>query len=336
MKTKILVITIFIAIVLFYPSCSQKIENSIKEGKYLGQTPPGNIPELFAPDIISSGFHDMDITFSPELDEIFITRSSPYDWYASLIHFKKSDNVWSSPELAAFITSTKYRYSYPFISPDGKKLYFNSNEPIPGLEEQFASNIWVSNRNENNNWDKPNPLLGVNTSGVERFPSVASNGNIYFYSRYNNSIGGADIYCCKFNNGSYDKAENVGTGINSENSEFHPYIAPDESYLIFDRQQADGNQDLFISYKQEDGSWTHAINLGETINDKEEVDIRPYVSPDGKYLFFTSTRSNRTLLQDGFNYSEFAKMLNSPENYSQDIYWVDAKIIDDLNPENIK
>ena len=72
-----------IILVGFY-QCQQK-DNSktdvpeILKGDYLGQTTPGDTPELFAPDIISSGFNDMDIAISPDLNEIFFARSSPFD-----------------------------------------------------------------------------------------------------------------------------------------------------------------------------------------------------------------------------------------------------------------
>ena len=64
-----------------------------------------------------------------------------------------------------------------------------------------------------------------------------------------------------------------------------------------------GSADLYISFKKEDGSWTNLKNMGSTINSRE-LDYCPMLSPDGKYLFFTSKRSG-----------------------SGDIYWVDAKII---------
>jgi hypothetical protein len=47
--------------------------------------------------------------------------------------------------------------------------------------------------------------------------------------------------------------------------------------------------DLHVSFWREDGSWTEPLNLGEGVN-SSSAEVRPYVSPDGRYLFFTSNR----------------------------------------------
>lgn len=92
------------------------------------------------------------------------------------------------------------------------------------------------------------------------------------------------------------------------------YTAPDESYMIYCSMMPGGlgDDDLYITFKTADGSWSEPVHMGAEINtDKSEN--RPYVSPDGKYFFYTSTiRGNR------------------------DIYWVDAKIIEDLKQKELK
>jgi len=87
------------------------------------------------------------------------------------------------------------------------------------------------------------------------------------------------------------------------------FIAPDESYLIWDSEREDGygDSDLYISFKQEDSSWGEAINLGDKIN-TGAWESNGYVTPNGKYLFF-----NRGV---------------GPGNV--DIFWVDAGIIETL------
>jgi hypothetical protein len=73
-----------------------------------------------------------------------------------------------------------------------------------------------------------------------------------------------------------------------------------------------GEDDLYVTFKTREGEWCEPIHMGKEINTSESEN-RPYVSPDGKYLFYTSTiRGNR------------------------DIYWVDAKVIDGLKPEELK
>ena len=93
-----------------------------------------------------------------------------------------------------------------------------------------------------------------------------------------------------------------------------PDIAPDESYLIYCSRSfspVDDKGDLFICFKQSDGSWTDRIKLDESIN-TEGMERYPYVSPDGKYFFF-----NRY-----------------DPNYREDVYWVSAKFIDSLREKS--
>lgn len=98
--------------------------------------------------------------------------------------------------------------------------------------------------------------------------------------------------------------------ISTEYHEWDTYIAPDESYMIYCSTMPGGlgDDDLYVTFKQQDGSWSEPVHMGAEIN-SDKSENRPYVSPDGRYLFYASTkRGNR------------------------DIYWVDAKIIEALRP----
>ena len=131
----------------------------------------------------------------------------------------------------------------------------------------------------------------------------------------------------------------LDSSINSDSEEFHAYVAKDESYIIFDspRPEGFGRNDLYISYKNNDGSWTKAKNMGDKINTPFS-DMRPFVTFDGKYLFFCSTRPNPQINTEDkpFDYEQFMKRIAGPGNGSQDIYWMDAKIIEDLKPDHLK
>jgi len=114
--------------------------------------------------------------------------------------------------------------------------------------------------------------------------------------------------------GKYEEPKLLSEKINGGKS-FHPFIAPDESYLIFDgkREGGYGDSDLYISYRQQDGSWGDVINLGDQIN-TDAWEAVASVTPDGKYLFF-----NRNMGSDKYE--------------DVDIFWVDAEIIETLRPQ---
>jgi hypothetical protein len=121
--------------------------------------------------------------------------------------------------------------------------------------------------------------------------------------------GRTDVWRSQNLDGVYGEAENLGSPVNTEVSDFDPFVAPDESYLIVcqEFEEGFGENDLYVYFQREDKSWTDAINLGEVVN-SSGFEAQPYVITDGKYLFFTS---NRKKSEGGGG-----------------IYWVDAKVID--------
>ena len=109
---------------------------------------------------------------------------------------------------------------------------------------------------------------------------VSGSGTLYFGGTGQDNYGMSDIYYSKPVNGAYSKPVNIGAEINSENTEHCPYIAPDESYIIFSRfgREARG---FYISYKDESGKWIEPVKIHENLEG-----VCPLISPDGKYFFF--------------------------------------------------
>ena len=303
----------------------------IPDRPYFGQAPPGTAPELFAPGIVSTAAHELAVTVSPDLREFYVSRSS-LNWLTSIVCFKRTARGWSGPELAPFIKG--WADVYPFYSAGENAIFFNSGRPLPGTEGgKPLRTIWVTRRS-GANWSAAEILSEqLDLSLHMTHPSVARSGNIYFNSTMNGSLGGSDIYVLERKGNGYGAIRNLGPAVNSAQPEFHPFIAPDESYLIFDspRPEGLGGNDLYVSFRQPDGAWSPAVNMGKGIN-SEDADMRAFVSPDGKYLFFSSTRANpQDRVEDEHpTYEAFANMIQGPGNGSQDIYWVSAAVIEPL------
>jgi len=92
-------------------------------GPYLGQKPPVDEPVLFAPGIVSTGVDHCSAGFSPDGKEIY--------WeLGTKIGFSKLENGrWTEPEVVSFCKGDTYQYGNPFISPDGKKMFFTTMRP---------------------------------------------------------------------------------------------------------------------------------------------------------------------------------------------------------------
>jgi len=266
-------------------------------GAYLGQTPPRGNVQLFAPDIVSGAIGDDNhgsIAFTPQGNEIYWNM-----WLSGkgkIWMTKLQNDQWTKPEVASFSDEGPAMDDNPFITPDGRKLFFTSTRS--GSVSEGKENIWFVQRTSSG-WSDPKPVSGeVNAMQLHWSVSVSNSGTLYFGGSGADSYGGTDIYYSRLVDGVYTKPENMGEVINSEGTDHCPFIAPDESYIIFSRFGPGGG--FYISYKDQSGKWLDPVKIHQYLEG-----VCPYVSPDGKYFFFNS---------DG-------------------IYWMPAKFIEELRPK---
>jgi Tol biopolymer transport system component len=250
------------------------------------------IPELYAEGTLSTRENELNAAFSPDGRTVYFTiKAGDGSRLAVIVESRIQPNGgWSSPEVVSF--SGQYADYDPLVSPDGSKLFFISNRPPKGQEPRRDLDIWVVDR-AGSGWGAPRNLgAPVNTGGDELYPSVASDGTLYFSSCGRaDSRGRCDIYRSRFREGRYLEPENLGDAVNTAASETDAFIAPDQSYLVFaayGRPDAIGDGDLYASTFRA-GAWSAPALLGRQINTTAR-EYCPIVSPDGQYLYFTSQR----------------------------------------------
>jgi len=305
-------------------------------GAYLGQQPPGMEPELFAPGIVSTGLAERDMAITPDGTELYFAAVVGGNHnYSAILVTRLVDGHWTPPEVAPF--SGQYMDLEPAISADGRRLFFMSNRPQPGATEPVGNeDIWVMDRADEG-WTEPYNLgPPVNTESAEFFPSLTHDGTIYFTRRGEGRVEA--IYRSRWVDGAYVEAERLPEQVNSGRTQFNAFIAPDESYIIvsvFGREDTLGGVDYYVVFRSPDDAWSEPINMGERINTGQRGEWSASVSPDGKVLFFMSSRAE---LQDRhaprrLRYDEMREMHDRPMNGNSDIWWVDAAIIEALRPE---
>lgn len=272
----------------------------VLEGKYFGQKKPGKKPELFAPEIVSS-------IFTEHSSGVFSPDGKAFYWTSNQNQFKifrmeLKNNIWTEPEIASF--SGKYSDYNPVLSYDGKRLFFVSGQPLSEESSVDDDNIWYVEKT-GSGWSERKPVRNVNSESYEGGPFAAKDGTLYFFSNRTGGKGYFDIYKSDLINDSYTKPEILGGHVNTEYYEAYPCVSPDNDFIIFesDRSKGYGSTDLYISFRNKNGTWKEAVNMGEKINTKYR-EAFPYFSPDGKYLFFGSDRLG-----------------------TLDIFWVDGEII---------
>ncbi len=163
---------------------------------------------------------------------------------------EEKDGIWTKPQLAPFAENC-IEFE-PFISPDGKMVFFNSERPPPITGERMVNDekIWYSQRTKSG-WGKAKFLEGIINTGWIMNPSVTLDGTIYICGEVEGKSG---ILKSKPVNGKYQNIESLFKGA-------HPYISPDESYIIFDKQGKTWEEtELYISFKIENENWTDLRN----------------------------------------------------------------------------
>jgi hypothetical protein len=273
--------TLFLMLMIFSMTTARPADVT---GPYLGQTPPGNTPEMFAPGIISlTNRLEGTITFSPDGKECFFTVWNPGgNWTGKVFHSRCVSNVWTAQTEASF--SVGHSTTQPFFSADGNEVTFEYN----GFE------LWQSQRS-GEDWGTPQRLPSPIYSGSGDFGySETAAGIAYFASTRPGGKGGGDIWRTRQVPGQPLQAE-VLTNVNSSRLEYSVCIAPDESYLLFISTRPGGNGagDMYVSLKNSSGGFGAPINMNNFcpgLNTSADED-GPMLSSDARYLFFGRYRN---------------------------------------------
>jgi len=284
-------IYIFIALLLLALTMSSKSYSlddfPVLKGPYMGQKPPGMVAEPFAPGIISKDGWELEGMFAPGMREFYYTINASDDSFKpTVIGFRQQNNVWK--KYTEFLRRGEVSFS-----PDGKRMHM-----AKGYKDRIGDG-WSERKSLG-------PMFDRKDWGIMRL-SASAKGTYVFDDYKSKDV----IRISTLKGGKRQAPIKMGSVINSGTYTAHPFIAPDESYLIFDsrREGGYGGSDLYISFRQKDGSWGLAINMGDKVN-SDKWDAYASVTPDGKYILF-----NRGI---------------DDKNQNVDIYWVDAQIIDTL------
>ena len=290
---------------IMFNSCHGQKNTPKLSGPYLGQKPPGMIAELFAPGFFSTDANEFNAVFTPQGDAVYFTSSR--DQGQDIMVIEKKNGIWQERKPATF--SDSYRDVDPFITHDGSRLFFSSNRPVKGNDSEEDCDFWYVEKLHSGKWSEAKHLDNPCTPGKHDFYYVSSRDGEIYYSIFDEGKG--DLYFIS-SEPDDQTSHRLKSPINTEYNEHDPYIAPDGSYLVFtsDRPGGYGSADLYICFKQTNETWSDPINMGEKIN-SDKYDYCAILSPDEKYLFFSSSRSG-----------------------NGDVYWVDVKIIKELNNSN--
>lgn len=294
LRFKIKIIALVFA-VLFGACNTEKSETkknfSIKDSLYYGYEPPGLTPEVFVPKKNTTHNWKLGKTANVDMDEFYFTYTGNDPFENPVVVYRNEGSYYRVN-----------KYSFKHNPSDSNTLYSR----------------WNYIKRIDSGWSKMKslgPMFDREDWGI-MVMTVSSKGTFVFDDYKSNNV----IRMSRIINGKREEPKLLAEHINTGKWTAHPFIAPDESFLIWgsERDNGYGKQDNYISFQQQDGSWGPAINMGDKIN-SELVESGASLTPDGKYLLFG--RSEEKVNEDGSTYWETTK------------FWVDAKIIETLKPQ---
>jgi len=255
------------------------------EGPYLNQQPPGQTPALFAPGLVSTKQYSYGGTFTPDMQTFYFRRIPAAGGEMEYVAWHYRDHQWQMNILDDIA-------GQPFFAADGQRLHLGRR-----FKERSADG-WGTTQH-----------LGQPYTDLQIMRMTSSLNGTWVFDEVGSEQGDGVLRYSALVDGKRQQPLPFGPEINAGTFNAHPFIAPDESYLIWDcrREGGYGGADLYISFRLPDGSWGKAINLGPEIN-TGGWDAAASVTPDGQYLFF--------------------HRLN--EHGNANIYWVDAGFIEQL------
>lgn len=262
--------------------------------RYLGETPPGLTPEVFAPGVVNTEDNrEVEGMFAADMTSFYFVRRPLGESSSSNVLMAVS---YQGAQLQESIIP--HGESEPSVAPDGQRLYFKHN-----YIERTATG-----------WSELHSL-GAPFDAIDIMRlSVSANGT-YYFDTFTEALDTPLRYSRPID-GQYGQPESLGPQFAVGTYNAHPFIAPDESYIVWDsrREGGYGSSDLYVSFRDVDGSWGPAIKLGGEIN-TASAENYPSISPDGEVLFF----DRRERQANG--------------ETSVNILWVSAQFLETLRPE---
>jgi hypothetical protein len=291
--------------------------------------PPDTLPP-FGVGVFSTGAYELTPTFAPDGRSAYFTVSTPaYGRLHVIMESRFEGGRWGAPRVAPF--SGRWGDADPMFAPDGRTLWFISKRPTGQGADTVARrhfDIWMVER-LGDGWGEPRHVPGASGDDAEHYVAPAADGTLYIAAVRPDSRGRGDLYRVPRTGDGWGPPERLGAEVNdADRHDTTPWVSPDQRYLIFSgfgRPDGLGAGDLYLSVRTPDGGWSPARNLGPSVN-SPATEYCPIVSPDGRWLYFTSERGFADQPQAApLTTERWNALLAAPGNGLGDVYRVELE-----------
>ena len=215
-------------------------------------------PAMQFGDSINTAYNEGIASFTADFEQVYFTAcgsKSEQDNYCQIYTTQKNeDGVWILPEPVRLFETDTFNLGQPFITPDGKQLYFSAD-----AADSFGDkDLYVVTKMNDGFWSEPKNLgPAINTENYEGYPYIGTDGLLYFASNGHGGMGGLDIYVAEEEEKVWQNPQNLKAPINSHADDFaftmKPYIAPElidsiemMGYFSSSRPSGKGNDDIYM------------------------------------------------------------------------------------------
>ncbi|MGI8952323.1 MAG: OmpA family protein [Chitinophagaceae bacterium] len=192
--------------------------------------------------------------------------------------------VFAPVNMGDSINSPQSEYYPSFTINDSIFVFTKRGE---GIREDFMQSTLLKN-----GYSKAKLIEGdINVEPSKGAINISQDGEwLIFAGNFSGQgFGNFDLYISYDTPQGWSEPTNLGSNINTEFWESSPSLSPDKNALYFssDRPGGFGGKDLYVSYRQPNGKWSAAQNMGPNINTAGD-ELAPFIHADNQTLYYTS------------------------------------------------
>ena len=246
----------------------------------------------FAPGMVPTTGDVRSAVIGPDGERVYLAKSVGEDGAPRLW-----ESVWGE-ETSSYSDPAPLHFSdvahldrTPALAPGGEYLAFSSFRPIAEGDRVIESfNIWVAEwiapeGAEEGGWSDPWSVRTLASPDWDGAPSLAANGNIYFASERDAPTAGSNLFVAEFRDGEWLAPDPLDAPLSSSADDTDPWVAHDESFLLFASDRGGDGFNLYVAFRTEFGGWLDPLPLGDAVNTGAD-ETAPSMTHGGEYLVF--------------------------------------------------
>lgn len=243
--------------------------------------------QQWTPQAVMTNNYEASPTFTPDGREMYyISASKTFSSFRILVS-RCQNGQWSEGLPVSFAAQANINEADPFVTHDGRRLYFISARHDPQNED---FDIYYVDKTESGNWGMPVRMPSpVNSEAAELLPRSDKRGRLYFGSARPGGYGQSDIYTAVELSSGVWRTENVGPPVSTEANEYEAEISRNGRTMIIVADRGDRSH-LYI-FRKKAGRWKEG---GRVPARSDVFQVGPTLSPQGERLLFAQTTASQS------------------------------------------